>query len=164
MITGFYWLCPETVNGLHPWVSRHALPYVLAACVHSCPASAPHRLLLVSVFPVIPWLRMFSAVQTGINVNSCCLICCSAPMPYLIGVHTSLMEVGFTTWALRPPSLSLYIHHCIFPIHPQDLYSDHFQPSMPWCWLSVLNVFKGQCVSTSCFRKWEGWLWMMWWF
>ena len=120
MITCFYWLCPETVNGLHPWVSRHALSYVLAACVHSCPASAPHRLLLVSVFPVIPWLRkLFSAVQTGINVNSCWLICCSAPMPYLIGVHTSLMEVGFTTWALRPPSLSLYIHHCIFPIHPK---------------------------------------------
>ena len=107
----------------------------LTACIHGS-AGMLYPMYWQHVYiPVLPqhlidycwWVYFLSSLgwecsatqlQTFINVNSCWFICCSAPMPYLIGVHTSLMEVGYSAWALLPPSLSLYIYHCLFTIHP----------------------------------------------
>lgn len=62
-----------SVNCLHPWVCSHALPDVLAARLHSCPAPTSPGLLLVRPSLCVHYLCVFwrwvSVPQTHSTVH-----------------------------------------------------------------------------------------------
>lgn len=81
-------LSPFAADVLRARVECRVISHVLAAHLHPCTATTPVGLLLVK-HPSLSFCGHWTKVHLILR-----LLCgCSAPMPYLIGVHTSLSEV-----------------------------------------------------------------------